>query len=208
MKTFLMCEPRYFEVSYVINPWMAANIGRVNKSLASKQWNHLYNTLSQKASIKLVEPVAGLPDMVFTANAGLVNSMQEVIISTFRHVERQGESQYFKKFFVDAGYQVKQLAANTVFEGAGDALFDADGELWLGSGLRSDVTAITEIARTVSLYSLARSKPRRAYPSIKYRYFCVNSKSKFHRANIRAMLRSSPILHGKPLCYNIRLAIT
>ena len=151
MKTFLMCEPRYFEVSYVINPWMAANIGRVHKSLASKQWNHLYNTLSQKASIKLVEPVAGLPDMVFTANAGLVNSRQEVIISTFRHVERQGESQYFKKFFVDAGYQVKQLAANTIFEGAGDALFDADGELWLGSGPRSDVTAITEIARVLDV---------------------------------------------------------
>jgi N-dimethylarginine dimethylaminohydrolase len=162
MKTFLMCEPRYFEVSYVINPWMAANIGRVNKSLASKQWKHLYDTLSQKASIKLVEPVAGLPDMVFTANAGLVNSSQEVIISTFRHAERQGESQYFKKFFVDACYQVKQLASNIIFEGAGDALFDADGELWFGSGPRSDVTAITEIARVldVNINSLKLIDPR------------------------------------------------
>ena len=151
MKTFLMCEPRYFEVSYVINPWMAENIGRVNKSLATQQWKHLYDILSQQASIKLVEPVAGLPDMVFTANAGLVSSKQEVIISTFRHAERQGESQYFKKFFVDASYQVKQLASNIIFEGAGDALFDADGELWFGSGPRSDVAAITEISRALDV---------------------------------------------------------
>ena len=162
MKTFLMCEPRYFEVSYVINPWMAANVGRVNKSLATQQWKHLYDTLSQKATIKLVQPVAGLPDMVFTANAGLVSFRQEVIVSTFRHTERQGESQHFKKFFVDAGYQVKALASNTIFEGAGDALYDADGELWFGSGPRSDVAAITEItgALQVKINALKLTDPR------------------------------------------------
>jgi len=151
MKTFLMCEPRYFEVSYVINPWMAANIGQVNKSQASHQWQNLYETISQKAIIKLVQPVAGLPDMVFTANAGLVSDKQEVIISSFRHAERQGESQYFKKFFADASYQVKEIASDIIFEGAGDALFDAYGELWFGSGPRSDVTAITEIASALQV---------------------------------------------------------
>ena len=73
MKTFLMCEPEYFEVSYAINPWMTANIGRVNRALAAQQWRQLYDTLLQHASIKLITPVAGLPDMVFTANAGLVS---------------------------------------------------------------------------------------------------------------------------------------
>lgn len=151
MKTFLMCEPSYFEVSYVINPWMAENIGRVNKPLAMMQWKNLYDTLAQKSAIKLVEPVAGLPDMVFTANAGLVGNQHEVIISSFRHAERQGESQHFKKFFAEASYQIKPLASNIIFEGAGDALFDAHGELWFGSGPRSDVTAIAEIASALDV---------------------------------------------------------
>ena len=83
MKTFLMCKPSYFEVRYVINPWMTANIGRVDKELASRQWNNLYDTLAEKTNIKLIEPVAGLPDMVFTANAGLVNKHKEAIVSSF-----------------------------------------------------------------------------------------------------------------------------
>lgn len=162
MKTFLMCEPRYFEVSYVINPWMAANIGRVNKSLATQQWKQLYDTLSQKAMIKLVEPVAGLPDMVFTANAGLVTKQQEVIVSSFRHAERQGESQHFKKFFADAHYQLKSIDSNIIFEGAGDALFDAGGELWFGSGPRSDGAALAQIASAlgVKIHALTLIDPR------------------------------------------------
>lgn len=151
MKTFLMCEPRYFEVSYVINPWMTANIGQVNQALAHKQWQQLYNTLAQHARIKLVAPAAGLPDMVFTANAGLVTKNHDVIVSTFRHAERQGESRHYKKFFEVENYQLKSLADNIIFEGAGDALFDAHGELWFGSGPRSDVAAMTEISKTLKL---------------------------------------------------------
>jgi N-dimethylarginine dimethylaminohydrolase len=146
LKTFLMCEPRHFEVSYVINPWMSANIGRVNQARAARQWQTLHDTLAQKSHIRLIEPVAGLPDMVFTANAGLVNERKEVIISSFRHPERQGESQYYRQFFADAGYQIKKLHEGLIFEGAGDALFDSVGELWFGSGPRSDAAAINEIA--------------------------------------------------------------
>ena len=47
MKTFLMCEPRFFEVSYVINPWMKVNVGRVNQKLASRQWQTLFDTLEK-----------------------------------------------------------------------------------------------------------------------------------------------------------------
>jgi len=142
MKTLLMCEPDYFEVSYVINPWMANNVGMVNRALAVRQWQQLYATLSRHASIQLISAVAGLPDMVFTANAGLVYPHRQVIVSSFRHRERQGESQYYAKFFADAGYHIEQLQPASVFEGAGDALFDSKGELWFGSGLRSDADAI------------------------------------------------------------------
>lgn len=145
-----MCEPKFFEVSYVINPWMAANIGRVNQSLSAKQWQTLHATIQKKADIKLIKPGPGLPDMVFTANAGLINK-HAVIVSTFRHPERQGESQHYKQFFAETGYQLKALAPGIIFEGAGDALFDANGELWLGSGPRSDSTAINEIARALNV---------------------------------------------------------
>lgn len=146
MKTFLMCKPRYFEVSYVINPWMTGNQGRVNRNLAAQQWENLYGVLSAKASIRLIEPVAGLPDMVFTANGGFVCRDHEVILSSFRYTERQGESQHFCRFFEDAGYRVVRLNGNVKFEGAGDALYDSSGRLWAGYGHRSEIEAIHEIA--------------------------------------------------------------
>lgn len=162
MKTILMCKPTYFEVRYIINPWMTGNIGKVNHALATRQWETLHDTIAQQARIKLIAPQPGLPDMVFTANAGLVTQNREVIVSTFRHAQRQGESQYFKKFFEDAQYQMKTIAADTVFEGAGDALFDARGELWLGSGMRSDVEAAMEIssALRVKINALVLIDPR------------------------------------------------
>jgi N-dimethylarginine dimethylaminohydrolase len=72
MKRFLMCEPKSFEVSYVINPWMEGSIGEVNKAQAQQQWENLYNILSKRVSASLIVPVDGLTDMLFTANAGFV----------------------------------------------------------------------------------------------------------------------------------------
>lgn len=151
MKTFLMCEPTYFDVKYVINPWMLENIGQVDHALAKLQWHKLYDTLCNKSKIKLIKPVSGPPDMVFTANADLVNRHKEVIVATFCHAERQGESQYFKKFFSEALYKIITIAANTIFEGAGDALFDSNGELWIAYGPRSDAAAITEISNAFNM---------------------------------------------------------
>jgi len=144
MKHFLMCEPRFFEVCYVINPWMEGNLGKVNKELAQQQWKNLYNIVSKLASISLIEPVAGLPDMVFTANAGLIHK-KEVIVSSFRHAERQPEAKHFESFFSSLGYRVRHLKEQTIFEGAGDALFDSQGRLWFGSGIRSVSHALDEI---------------------------------------------------------------
>lgn len=149
MQTFLMCKPRYFDVEYVINPWMEGNQGKVDKALAARQWQNLYDTLAQRASIKLIEPVAGLPDMVFTANGGFVSRHREVIVSSFRHAERQPEAPHFRKFFEEAGYRTIPLGRNIEFEGAGDALFDAAGQVWTGSGFRSHETVDGEIARAL-----------------------------------------------------------
>ena len=144
MKRFLMCEPKFFEVCYVINPWMEGNLGKVNKELARQQWQNLYKIVAELASVILIEPVAGLPDMVFTANAGLDQS-KDFIVSSFLHAERQPEAKYFENFFSSQGYCVHHLQQDTIFEGAGDALFDTQGRLWFGSGIRSEAKALDEI---------------------------------------------------------------
>jgi N-dimethylarginine dimethylaminohydrolase len=144
MKHFLMCEPKYFDVCYVINPWMEGNKGKVNKELAKQQWQKLHDIVARLASVSLIEPVEGLPDMVFAANAGLVHN-KEVIVSSFLHAERQPEAKHFERFFSTHGYRVHHLQQDTIFEGAGDALFDTQGRLWVGSGIRSDAHALEEI---------------------------------------------------------------
>lgn len=146
---FLMCDPRYFEVCYVINPWMEGNLGKVNRGLARQQWKNLHDILGKLADITLIEPVKGLPDMVFTANAGLVYQKEDgnnyVIIPSFLNEERHPEVRIFEQFFLQRGYKLLHLNQDMIFEGAGDALFDSQGRLWLGSGIRSSREAKVQI---------------------------------------------------------------
>lgn len=133
----LMCAPKLYEVSYVINPWMQGNLGNSSRQRAMRQWQKLYSTLSEIADVRLVEPVSGSPDMVFTANAGLARD-GVVVISSFYHPERQGEEPYFRRWFEEAGYRIVNVARATPFEGEGDALFSSDGSrLWVGYGTRT-----------------------------------------------------------------------
>jgi ornithine--oxo-acid transaminase len=133
----LMCVPKLYEVSYVINPWMKDNLGNSSRCRALQQWEDLYEVLSGLADIHLVEPIAGSPDMVFTANAGLARD-GVVAISSFYHPERQGEEPHFREWFQKTGYAVVDLPRDTPFEGEGDALFSADGSLlWAGHGTRT-----------------------------------------------------------------------
>jgi hypothetical protein len=85
---FLMCAPEHYEVAYEINPWMSTR-RHVDRALALRQWQRLYETLTGKlhAKVDLLEPVRGLPDMVFTANGGIVRK-RLFVLSRFRHRER------------------------------------------------------------------------------------------------------------------------
>ena len=59
---------------------------------AQRQWINLYNLLSYKlgADIYLAPPAVGMMDMVFTANAGLVQN-NKAIVSNFSAHARKGE---------------------------------------------------------------------------------------------------------------------
>jgi ornithine--oxo-acid transaminase len=135
--TFLMCPPRLYDVNYVINPWMAGNVHRSSRERATAQWERLHSALSAIAHIHLVDPQPGSPDMVFTANAGLVRD-GIVALSSFHHPERQGEEPHFRRWFQQTGFTVCDIPRVTPFEGEGDALFEPGGmRLWAGHGPRT-----------------------------------------------------------------------
>ena len=136
----LMCRPDYYEVAYEINPWMSV-ARKVNQKLAAKQWADFYEVLTGKLKIKveLLEPVRGLPDLVFTANGGLVRK-RLFVRSNFRHRERKGEEPYFEAWFKKKSYMVKTVDRPFYFEGEGDAL-GMGKELYTGFHFRSDLEA-------------------------------------------------------------------
>ena len=132
----LMCPPDYYGIEYEINPWMNTE-RQADHALAVEQWKALKSHVEGAgADVRLVEPQVGLPDLVFTANAGLV-FQNRVIISRFRHAQRQGEEAHFQRWFREAGFEVEQAQEGCSFEGAGDALFCGD-TLLAGYRMRSD----------------------------------------------------------------------
>src|SRR5262245_4095348 len=148
---FLMCRPVHFAVSYAINPWMDpkswATDERVHAAASRREWTALSRRLTDLgAAIELVPAAAGVPDLVFTANAAVVMDGQ-VLLARFRHPERRREEPHFEAAFrasqarglVDA---VRQLPEGVVLEGAGDCVWDRTRNLfWMGYGPRSDAAA-------------------------------------------------------------------
>jgi len=152
---FLMCPPDHYDVDYVINPWMEGNIHKSSRDRAVEQWQGLYQILKDHAIVNLVTPQKGWPDLVFTANAGLVLG-KNVVLSRFLHKERQGEEPYFKQWFEENGYTVYELPKDLPFEGAGDALLDREGRwLWAGYGFRSELDSHPYLAKWLDIEVLS-----------------------------------------------------
>jgi len=150
-----MCPPDHYDVDYVINPWMEGNIHKSSRDRAVEQWQQLFHILKDHAVVDLVQPQPGVPDMVFTANAGLVLG-DTVVLSRFFHKERQGEEPFFKQWFEDKGYTVHELPKDLPFEGAGDALLDREGRwLWSGYGFRSELDSHPYLAKWLDIEVLS-----------------------------------------------------
>lgn len=135
---FLMCPPDHYGIEYEINPWMDRR-RPANRATAHAQWSALYREITEGvgAKVALLEPAPGLPDLVFTANAGLIwNGL--AIPSRFRHPERTGEEPIVRRWFEEAGFEIWELPPVCAFEGAGDALYCAE-MLFAGYCFRSDI---------------------------------------------------------------------
>lgn len=137
-RSYLMCPPTYFDVTYAINPWMRPGAS-VDPALAMRQWTRLRETHEALGhSVAVIEPVAGLPDMVFAANGATVID-QAVLGVRFRHPERAAEADAYLNWFRSHGYASVHEPA-CVNEGEGDIL--AAGPVILaGYGFRSDIRA-------------------------------------------------------------------
>lgn len=152
---FLMCAPDHYDVDYVINPWMEGNVHKSSQERAVEQWRELHHIIKDHAIVDLVAPQKGVPDMVFTANAGLVLG-DTVVLSRFYHKERQGEEPFFKQWFEEQGYTVHELPKDLPFEGAGDALLDREGRwLWAGYGFRSELDSHPYLAKWLDIEVLS-----------------------------------------------------
>ncbi len=160
----LMCAPEHFAVSYAINPWMDpaswASDRNAHAQAARGQWAALRRALTAHgAQIELVPPAAGVPDLVFTANAAVVLD-RKALLARFRHPERAREEPHFAFAFrklkarglIDS---VHTLPDGVVLEGAGDCVFDRTRQMfWMGYGPRSDASARRAIEATFALEAI------------------------------------------------------
>jgi len=135
----LMCPPDHYGIEYEINPWMSRSRGS-DHDRAAGQWRALFEIIrGLKVQVEQLSPRAGLPDLVFTANAGLI-FRDRFFSARFRHPERARESPVFDEWFAGQGFQVEHLPDELYHEGAGDALF-CGAALVAGYRIRSAVRA-------------------------------------------------------------------
>lgn len=144
---YVMTAPRYFGVEYAINPWMDVSTP-VDTSAAIAQWTRLRDTYRMLGhTVDEVAPLAGLPDMVFAANAGLIID-GTAIVARFKHRQRRPESAAYARWMQARGYS--PVATRHVNEGQGDLLV-AGGMLLAGTGFRTEVAAHAEISSITGL---------------------------------------------------------
>jgi len=137
-----MCRPEHFTVSYRINPWMHPE-DPTSTATAVAQWDVLYRTyLELGFDVHLIDPVEGLPDMVYAANGGFVLD-GKAYGASFTYAERQPEGPAYMEWFGTQGYEVhKPVEVN---EGEGDFLLVGDVIL-AGQGFRSASNSHQELA--------------------------------------------------------------
>jgi len=157
-RRYLMCTPSHFTVSYSINPWMEPS-RPTDTNLAVQQWQSLYDTyVSLGHEIELVDPLEGLPDMVYTANGGFV--IDGIAYGPkFRFRERAAEAPAFIDWFAANGFEVaKPVEVN---EGEGDFLL-VGNTILAGTGFRSTGDSHREVGEVFSreVVSLTLTDPR------------------------------------------------
>jgi N-dimethylarginine dimethylaminohydrolase len=142
-RTVLMCRPAHFTVSYRINPWMHPE-DPTDTGNALAQWQTLYDFyLELGYDVHLIDPVEGLPDMVYAANGGFV--LDGIAYGArFQYPERGPEGPAYMDWFAANGFEVREPVSTN--EGEGDFLLVGD-TIYAGTGFRSDAASHEELRR-------------------------------------------------------------
>jgi N-dimethylarginine dimethylaminohydrolase len=141
VRRFLMCRPSFFSVDYAINPWMDPR-QPVDRARAIQQWEHLRDTyLALGHKVDVIEPLLGLPDMVFAANGALVVD-GKVLGARFRDRERAAEAPAYRAWLKQAGFHNVRVS-KAVSEGEGDFLV-TEPFILAGTGFRTRQAAHRE----------------------------------------------------------------
>ena len=154
--SFLMVDPRHYEVAYAINPWMSPAAWNADgAALRGASWMasaKLANALRHAgAHVETMDGAPGAPDLVFPANAAVVLD-RRAILARFLHPERQVEEPLFRAAFDALAArgllgEVATLPEGCVQEGAGDFIHDAARDLfWAGWGQRSNRAGTDAVA--------------------------------------------------------------
>ena len=139
----LMCEPVHYRIAYEINPWMR-RANAVEGERANAQWHGLAETLGRLGvRIELVEQGPDVPDMTFTANAGVVAG-RRFIPANFRFPERQPEEERFIAWFEERGYTTEEVHEPHYWEGEGDVL-SAEAAVFAGYRFRTEFRALDHV---------------------------------------------------------------
>src|SRR5690242_13433370 len=139
-RRYLMCRPTYFTVNYIINPWMHPTVP-TDTDLAVRQWTTLRDAyLELGHTVEQIEPIPGLPDMVFSANGATV--IDGIAYGAqFRHPQRAAEAPAYLDRLAELGFETR--AAKATNEGEGDLLL-TEKYLLAGTGFRTEHAAHAE----------------------------------------------------------------
>jgi len=163
-KRVLLTTPAHFDVEYVINPHMAANVGSVDRDRARQQWDALRDAYTDLGlDVHVIDGIEGLPDMVFCANQTLPyydprDGSCGVVLSRMHADQRQEEVLHYEHFFRHADYEIKRLPPElaTSFEGMGDGIWHPNRYLlWGGYGFRTGRTAYEYITDLLGVRVIA-----------------------------------------------------
>jgi arginine dihydrolase len=147
LRRYAMTAPTFFAVEYAINPWMDTSTP-VDAALAVRQWDQLRSTYRALGhTVEMVEPVAGLPDMVYAANGGLVVD-GTAIVARFAYPQRAGEAAAYADWMSSRGFEPHHT--HHVNEGQGDLLV-VGSTILAGYGFRTDQRAHAEVADLTGL---------------------------------------------------------
>lgn len=138
-----MCPPKFFDIEYEINPWMKLS-NQPSEFSAEQQWQKLYQIYTDQLgwNVQLIDPVKHLPDMVFATDCCLMID-GKIMLSNFKYPERQPESEKYKKWFLDNGYDQISQTKNK-FEGGGDTMVCGQ-KIIAGYGFRSEKSSHQEL---------------------------------------------------------------